>query len=460
MEELYFTIIGEGVLYLIFIVTGLIFSMWLKPFVMKKNTAYFAGGLYCLITLALKFIPMEINAEIVRWLVIVCCFALIYCLEHKNREQKIFLCIVFNVIRWLVAGLFSEINFFLTNYLSTIKLFQESIPAIMISFAVQELLWASGIIIFSIFAFRTIHRIYKRKYENMSFKELMLMLVPVMVSIFVKPLIMDYYDLWSVVIENGIIQQNISPSGYRVGFYLIAYATIIVCIYFYQDIKNRQEDMYSRAVLERQLENNKIYVEHVNELYDEMRAFRHDMGNHIITLKQLIEAGYEKEATEYAEKMQGQMSVVTPSDKTGNGVTNVIVSDYRKRAEAEKIQFTSEFNFPEGSCVSAFDISIILNNALDNAVEAACGQEKPCIQLVSHRKKNFYVIEIRNTIKKSIYIPKDNVVLETTKSGDGHGFGIKNIKAVAERYQGDIDIHQEMDEEGLWWFILDVMLQL
>lgn len=460
MYELYFEIIGEGVLSTIMIVTGAIFALWIKPFMMKKSTAYFTGALYSTITIILYFMPLEIDSEIARWTVIICCFALMYCLERRNPEQKIFLCIVFNVIRWLVAGLFSETNFFLTNYSSKIKLFRENVTAIMVLFAFQELLWASGIIVFSIFAFKTIHKIYKRKYENMSVKELILMLVPVMVSIFVKPLIMDYYDLWSAGIEHGIIQENIPPSGYRAGFYLVAYATIIVCIYFYQDIKNRQEEMYSRAMLERQIKNNREYVERVNGLYDEMRAFRHDIGNHIVTLNQLIEKGYEREASEYVKKIQGQLAVVTPQDKTGNGVTDVILSDYRKRAEAKKIEFTSTFNFPDGTNVSAFDISIILNNALDNALEAATGQENPRIELMSFRKKNFYVIEIRNTIVKPIYIPENEAVLATTKAGDGHGFGLKNIRAVAKSYQGDIDIYQETDETGRRWFILDVMLQL
>ncbi len=87
------------------------------------------------------------------------------------------------------------------------------------------------------------------------------------------------------------------------------------------------------------------------------------MGNHIVTLKRLIEEGYGREASEYVEKMQGQLAMVTPADRTGNGVTDVILSDYRNRAEAEKIEFTSTFNFPERTDVSAFDISIILNNA-------------------------------------------------------------------------------------------------
>lgn len=460
MQELYFRIIGDSCIYIIMIVTGVIFSLWLKPFMIRKRTAYYTGALYSVITMALYLIPFEIEAEIARWAAILCCFVLMYYLERRNIEQKIFLCIVFNVIRWLVAGLFSEINFFLTNYLYTIRLFRESVTAIFISFAVQELLWAGGIIVFSIFAFKMIHKIYKRKYENMSGKELVLMLVPVMVSIFVKPLIMDYYDLWSAGIENGIIQENIPPSGYRVGFYLVAYATIIVCIYFYQDIKNRQEEMYSRAMLERQTENNRAYVERVNGLYDEMRAFRHDMGNHIVTLKQLIAEGYGREASEYAQKMQEQLAVVTPADRTGNGVTDVILSDYRKKAEAQKLEFTSTFNFPEGTNVSAFDISIILNNALDNALEAAAGQENTRIRLMSFRKKNFYVIEVRNTIDKPIYIPENEAVLATTKAGDGHGFGLKNIKAVANSYHGDIDIYQETDEAGRHWFILDVMLLL
>ncbi len=88
------------------------------------------------------------------------------------------------------------------------------------------------------------------------------------------------------------------------------------------------------------------------------------------------------------------------------------------------------------------------------------GQEKPHIRLMSFRKKNFYVIEIKNTIGRSIYIPENEAVLAITKSGDGHGFGLKNIRAVANNYQGDIDIYQEMDELVTWWFVPDVMLQL
>lgn len=457
---IYFMLVGEGPLYLIMLFTGYCLALWLKPFLSKTLTAYLAGFLYSFITLVLYMVPWEMSGGFARGFAIACCFILIYRMDHRNMEQKIFLCAIFYVMRWQVAGVFSEVSFFLCDVTADIELFRVSIPAIMIEFAVQQIIWAGGNILFMCIAGNLLHRVYKRKYENMTWRELILMLVPAIAISMVKPLASAYYDLWSEGILNGTIQKNIPANGYRFAFYLLSYAAILVIVTFYQDIKSRQEEEQSLAILERQFDNNKRYVERVEALYADMRALRHDAGNHIMTIGHLVETGNKEEAVAYIRTLQEQFENVIPSVKTGNAVTDVIVSEYAKKAEEASVSFSNAYTFPRDVALSAFDVSVILNNALLNAMEEVKGKSGARIVLASYRKKNFYVIEVKNPIEKEVWIDEETGLPAYSKKGANHGYGLKNIKNVALRYQGGIDIRQERDEAGQLWFILDVMLQL
>ena len=99
------------------------------------------------------------------------------------------------------------------------------------------------------------------------------------------------------------------------------------------------------------------------------------------------------------------------------------------------------------------DISVILNNAIDNAIEGASECENPWIKILSYRKNNAYMIEIRNSVTGRRAVDEDSGLPHTTKEGEGHGFGLANIRKVAQRYYGDIAIEQKESE-----FVLVVML--
>ena len=101
-----------------------------------------------------------------------------------------------------------------------------------------------------------------------------------------------------------------------------------------------------------------------------------------------------------------------------------------------------------------FDISVILNNAIENAIEGTIGCEKPQVFVTAYYKKNAYMLEIVNSISKQIEIDRETGLPETTKKdADNHGFGLANIRKVAQKYYGEIDINQEDNK-----FRLTVML--
>ncbi len=99
---------------------------------------------------------------------------------------------------------------------------------------------------------------------------------------------------------------------------------------------------------------------------------------------------------------------------------------------------------------------MILNNAITNAFEGVKGCKNPYVSVSAHCKKNAYMLEVTNCISKSVEINNETGLPETTKKDKGsHGFGLVNIRKVAQRYLGDIDISQ-----GDGNFTLTVMLMV
>ena len=100
---------------------------------------------------------------------------------------------------------------------------------------------------------------------------------------------------------------------------------------------------------------------------------KHEMKNHLTNIKGLAGSGSYEEMEQYIARMDESMDVFEMSVRTGNAVTDVIVNDKQKAAEKQGIRFRSDFVYPASDRYNAYDIAIIVNNLLQNALEA-CGR--------------------------------------------------------------------------------------
>ena len=128
-----------------------------------------------------------------------------------------------------------------------------------------------------------------------------------------------------------------------------------------------------------------------------------------------------------------------------------------QEASKKDIKFVSDFRYPIRDEVDVYDIGIILNNALDNAIEA-CEKisNNRKIWLKSYEKGNLYFIEIENTFDEIIMDPETGLPESDKADKELHGFGISNIEKSAKKYMGDIDIDIKNEDEKI--FCLTVML--
>ena len=236
--------------------------------------------------------------------------------------------------------------------------------------------------------------------------------------------------------------------------YLISVISILVMVTVFQNLKASQIEMAGEKLIQSQIADMKEHIQEVEKLYQDIRMLRHDMGNHIQTIEHLLDKNEKEKAAEYAAGLKQKWQDTSMEIRSGNPVTDVILAEKKRRAVERNIRFACDFYYSEEDGVDAFDVSVILNNALDNALESANGAS-PCVSISSYRKNNIFMIVVSNSYAGKLVTDAETDLPLSGKGGSGHGLGLANIRRVANKYLGDIVLEQEKDK-----VILTVMLQV
>ena len=451
-------------IYLLLASMGFGYARWLKPFVANRYAAYATAGFYIAYTIFFNIIytnetyaldGFEYGIKAASLLIQI---SLLFFLDGKrNPLQKIFLCSVFLTIRWLVLEIFTEISFFERDLILDRWPFQSSITAIVLECIVWELLRLAGQLALLDYSIRLLLKVYQNKSEELKLQEFIMLLLPAVLVMSVRQIIADYFDLWSQGIENGTIKANIPFDGHKLVYCILSYLILIVTITLYEQLKNSRDAAYRQAILERQMEDTNRQIERIEGFYQEMRSLRHDMGNHVAVLEGLIERGRGEEAIDYVSKLKDSLREVQPEFPTGNAITDVIISEFAEKLRAYGGVLDCSLTYPVDTAIDAFDLSIILNNALQNALEASRACDGGWVSVSSAQNDRVYMLDIRNYAASKREISAETGLSPSTKKEEGHGYGLSNMRRVARQYKGDIDIRQE-ERDGRVVYILHVML--
>ncbi|NBH32583.1 GHKL domain-containing protein [Clostridiaceae bacterium] len=239
-------------------------------------------------------------------------------------------------------------------------------------------------------------------------------------------------------------------------------STIIASVILFQKLVQYNEETGKRAILENQVRQMQKEIVEIQDIYTDMRGLRHDMRSHIANISLLVKnvAGSVNEELEsYIGKMEETVSKLDFTYQTGNPITDIIIHQKGQEAEKKQIQFKVDFAYPPNLLIDIYDIAIILNNALENAIEASRKTEgSKQIKLHSYVKGSLFFIEVENDFSKDIIIEKESGLPVSSKEiGKLHGIGISNIQRCAKKYKGDIDI-EISDTDGRKKFSLTVMM--
>lgn len=452
--EKYYEICDNIYVMLAIFITACCFALLLRPFLRKKRLAYAVVSVYFTVMVILYYMPVYIYNFVAYSLGMLAVFLIISLADRRNRNQKLVLCIMFFSLRWLSSAM---VNCMIKIYsFESMKLPQYSgnWKLQFFLFILELVLSILMSIVFMGVPVWLINKAYVYKKENVTAGEALMLSIPSLSAILAYGMQHYFSELYQRDAGKDLFHVYGAYNWISFFYYGFFIVTILVVIILFQNLKGRQKDSQQTMLLKGHIQDMERHISEVERLYRDIRSLKHDMGNHIMTLQGLYAGEKHEEAREYAARLKEELQDVGLEIKSGNPVTDVILTEKYKEAKEKGIRFACDFHYPDGTRINAFDVSIILNNAILNAIEAAEKCETPYICIASRRQRNAYLITIENSCLPNLTKGTGSGILPTTsKDGEGHGYGLSNIKRVAQSYYGDIDIRYD---EGK--FELNVML--
>ncbi|MBD5548007.1 MAG: sensor histidine kinase [Lachnospiraceae bacterium] len=419
------------------LITAYCIYRFAKPFMNRKKGAFFSGVAYVLIMLILYSIPLPLYALLVYGIKILVVLLMMCLIDRRNYEQKVFLVVTFFSLRRFALVLAEILYDHLYNWATQTQYMMEHPNMWFALYVGVSVLYQVFEFSFMAIAICMILRTYLNKYAQMTKKEMLMLILPSFAMIAGSE-IMHYYRSF-YILKTGEASGAYDLLSFL--YYAISVVPTILLILLYQKIRAKQEEKLQRELLAAQMDNIRQHIMQVETLYQNIRGIRHDMTNHILTLERLYAGNQQKEARAYSADLKASLTAATEELKSGNPVTDVILQEQKNEAQKKKIHFNSDFHYPSDSAINAFDISVILNNALQNALENAKTSDIPYVSIRSYRRNNAYMIEVNNSFKGNLqWNPETGLPLTSKRETDGHGYGLSNIRKVAEKYSGDIAI--------------------
>lgn len=207
-------------------------------------------------------------------------------------------------------------------------------------------------------------------------------------------------------------------------------------------------------LLKASLASQEKFAFEARERYSEMKTLRHDVKHYLSATAELISGGSPEKAISYIESVINER--INPSVVGVNTGSTVIDAVINRRLEvcAEKnieMKCLIDTQFVSDNDV---DVSILLSNLLDNAIDGCLNTELPQIELIVKRIKSLTYIIVKNNIGGSV-LDKNPSLQTSKKDKSAHGYGIRSIKNIAEKYGGSVDFLEDNS-----FFITEIWLEL
>lgn len=223
---------------------------------------------------------------------------------------------------------------------------------------------------------------------------------------------------------------------------------VLICRAIFIRLVDKRIAAYQNDLVEK-------HYEEVENMYRQVRGWRHDYKHHIQTMKAHLAMEQYAELESYLNELDADLMTVDTVIKTGNVRIDAALNSKLALARAKGIRVNAKAIVPKELAIKEVDLCVIIGNLLDNAIEACLKEED--------REKQFIRVYI-DILKEQLYLYVSNSMTDnirrqggqylSTKRGN-HGFGLMRIDRVVKKYGGFLN---RQHEEGV--FATEIMLPL
>lgn len=195
-----------------------------------------------------------------------------------------------------------------------------------------------------------------------------------------------------------------------------------------------EKENYLVKLNNEELKFNKKNYENIMTHMNEIRKIKHDMNHMLLSL---LDDCKKKDYESLHNHINNQLHRIneTQTVNTGNASLNLILASQVSKIKDKNIEFIAS-QFDDDIPMDKVDFYVLLGNLLDNAIENCTSKSIKKIILDIYKEDNGLIIDIKNTSINNPLI--DNPNFNTTKEDYGHGFGMRSIMNIVNKYHGEI----------------------
>ncbi|BBH18727.1 hypothetical protein Back11_00720 [Paenibacillus baekrokdamisoli] len=250
------------------------------------------------------------------------------------------------------------------------------------------------------------------------------------------------------------IQEKLDKQFITIGI-IVAIVTLLSFIFIYWTIssyRKSKDKLVSKA--------QQTYVEEINQLFQSIRAQRHDFMNHVQTIHSLAELNKFTELKSYASELTGEIRQMNDIINIGNPAIAALVRSKISQAELLKVDLDtriSDMNNMELG-VKSLDMTRILGNLIDNAFDEVLNypEDDRKIRLIIGQRPGYLEFVISNRCKNPEAL-EGKPLFEfgySSKDGTHSGLGLSIVKSIVDQYKGMI--RMGLNEPGMITFIVKI----
>ena len=224
-------------------------------------------------------------------------------------------------------------------------------------------------------------------------------------------------------------------------FMCVILMNVLVC-WLLMNFLDKSRESREFELLKKTQEYTNQYIDSLRSEYETVRKMRHDYKNSFITIRELLLSDKTSEAISQIDENIGEISETEVFINTNNPTVNAVVNAKLSSAKSFGIESSCACT-SDISGVSDMDLTRLLSNILDNAI-TSCRENigKRQINIHISADNSSYLISVKNTIDKSV-IESNPQLMSTKRNKSEHGYGVKIIREIAEKYDGRSDFYEE-----------------
>ena len=234
-------------------------------------------------------------------------------------------------------------------------------------------------------------------------------------------------------------------------------ASVVVLVYLYDSLSELLTEKTKAVIVLREKEYYSQQAILLTEKYDELRQYRHDMKNRMISMQQMLQKKQYDALRDYMEKAAQKLEKTFIYSNTGNIALDSVINYKVSKMVESGIDVEINIALPETLEIDEDDFVIIIGNLLDNAAEATGkinNSGKKYIYMDYEYDMGSVWICVKNNFENEIKIQGDKFITGK-KDKNIHGIGLQSIKSTIEKYNGQMDISVEGNI-----FVVNIILYL